>query len=731
MRSVATLSVSAAFMALAPSLYAPVEPDCGGDHVDFPCETCPCPEGENGPDDDGPNGIGCNSCTSSGVAGMPVWRVSEPYMNVWIHDEPLGYQPSHGPRVSFMLAYKQRSANIGADLATYNMGPQWYFSWQSILTPGDGTSSGPDLVHLAGGGSRFMTNGVRDYYSLGRVSRVDDPATSFEMDYPDGRTNVYGLITTNLFGAVQAFVTEQRNAQGQAIQLQYEPFDPAVGVVRLRHVVDADNRTNTIYYSETHPYNTNLIYQVVDPFGRTTTMLYDENDLLTNIVDVAGLSTSFTYDENQWITNMVTPYGTTSFKLTGTGYGFSGRSVEITEANGSKQLYYTKDNATDVPSSYASTPATTPFGNTFDNSTLDVRNSFYWNRQQYQALSYPDINYLTGTDFKIGRMRHWLKGNWDTYGRTLSLQREPSPDGTVDGQITWYDYAGKPASDHESTQILPLFVARVLPDGTSWYQRTARNDRGWVTNQVSTYTKTDGTVGTRTNTLTYAANNIDMALEIGPNNEQVVSNYFGNAYHQPDARYDALNQETRYTYNGNRQLTSLKSPGGLTTTNVYFPSGADVNRLDKSIDLEIKRTNAYTYANGLMYSHTDERGLTVTNYWDNLQRLIAMQYPDGTTVSNFYTALDLTATKDRLGYWTSAGFNSIRQKIAETNANIIIRSTIIMTKGPSPMRTTAMRTFTTAVAPSGRLSWTYQMNDVNATSRFNNGTGDPFVGPGA
>ncbi|HEX5218422.1 MAG TPA: hypothetical protein VFZ59_02555 [Verrucomicrobiae bacterium] len=34
----------------------------------------------------------------------------------------------------------------------------------------------------------------------------------------------------------------------------------------------------------------------------------------------------------------------------------------------------------------------------------------------------------------------------------------------------------------------------------------------------------------------------------------MVSNYFGNAYHQVDASYDALGQETKYLYNGNRQL---------------------------------------------------------------------------------------------------------------------------------------------------------------------------------
>ena len=39
---------------------------------------------------------------------MAVWEVSEPNINLWLYDEPLGYQPGLGSRMSFKLAYKQR-----------------------------------------------------------------------------------------------------------------------------------------------------------------------------------------------------------------------------------------------------------------------------------------------------------------------------------------------------------------------------------------------------------------------------------------------------------------------------------------------------------------------------------------------------------------------------------------------------------------------------------------------
>ena len=36
----------------------------------------------------------------------------------------------------------------------------------------------------------------------------------------------------------------------------------------------------------------------------------------------------------------------------------------------------------------------------------------------------------------------------------------------------------------------------------------------------------------------------------------------------------------------------------------------------------------------------------MTNYWDGLQRLVGVLYPDNTTISNIYTFLDVTAKKD-------------------------------------------------------------------------------------
>src|SRR6266702_639265 len=62
-----------------------------------------------------------------------VWGVSEPYLALWFDDEPLGYQPALGPRVSLALAWKQRETTMGSDPAIFGFGPNWNFSWISYV----------------------------------------------------------------------------------------------------------------------------------------------------------------------------------------------------------------------------------------------------------------------------------------------------------------------------------------------------------------------------------------------------------------------------------------------------------------------------------------------------------------------------------------------------------------------------------------------------------------------
>lgn len=590
---------------------------------------------------------------------MPVWSVSEPYISLWLHDEPLGYQPAIGPRVSFRLGYKQREATAGLNTNIFSTGRLWNFSWFSYATQTGGTN----WVHFSGG--REVTyQGTNDYLTGTSIS--GNTNSGFTIYYPNGSQDVYGFIVTNNHGAFQeAFLSEQRNPQGQKTDLYYSSYNPTNPVVRLSSVIDGAGQTNTVTYVTSSPYSTNLISQVTDPYGRSVSLKYDNSGHLTNITDVAGISSSFTYDGGDMVTNLTTPYGSTGFNLSPAAY-YTTRSILITQPDGGNHFYLYQDYTPGIPNSYpaAQIPNTGPFSNTLDTNNLAYRNTFYWGPRQYPNLSTTNIAQLTANDYLKGRMRHWLIGS-TLVGDTLSMERAPSPDtnGVIEGHRMWYDYSGKTNLEYEGTQFRPLFKAHVLPDGTTRHTQGLRNSLGWTTNLITTYSATSGgAVSYRTNTYVYDPNGIDVLMVTNATGVLVSSNMY-NTNHQITTNYNALREMAVYTYDGSNRLASATSHSGVVTTYSYGSDGFLSQQIVTGF-----ATNSYTYANGLVATRTDSRGVTTTNNWDNLQRLTKMTFPDGTFITNTYQNLDLVQRVDRLGHTTSFGYDSMRRMSAATNA---------------------------------------------------------------
>ena len=91
----------------------------------------------------------CPDCPT--CPGMPAWQVSQPYVSLWLQDEPLGYQPAVGPRVSFQLAYKQREFVAGWNNNFFSVGRNWNFQRSSYISC---DSDSNKVVNLPGGGQR-------------------------------------------------------------------------------------------------------------------------------------------------------------------------------------------------------------------------------------------------------------------------------------------------------------------------------------------------------------------------------------------------------------------------------------------------------------------------------------------------------------------------------------------------------------------------------------------------
>jgi len=304
---------------------------------------------------------------------------------------------------------------------------------------------------------------------------------------------------------------------------------------------------------------------------------------------------------------------------------------------------------------------------------MDARNTFFWTAQQYASLNATfrtsgNFNDLTVTDYKIATLRHWLRGytNEAVVSRALSLERAGSPDGNLNGQKTWFDYAGKANLGGgnwgtQGTNAQPLFTARILPDGSSQFTYTERNRWELPTRVVTTYSTNPG-VGTRENNMVYASNGIDLITLRGPNNELLSSNAY-NGFHQVVTQFDAVTNRTDNTYDSAHHLTSLSGPTGLVTTNYFYTTGTNVGWLQTTIDFEgtlanAYRTNSFTYDKGLVSTSTDVRGLTTSRTWDALLRPTTLITPSSTNTYQ-YARLDLTNAINGLVFTNGFAFDRL------------------------------------------------------------------------
>jgi hypothetical protein len=162
--------------------------------------TGPCPYIDDGSD----AGNSCQKC-----CGMPVWSVSD-YVSLWLHDEPLGYQPAAGPAISLKLGFKQREASAGLAPNTFSLGKKWNFSWFSYVSL---DASGSNFVHFPDGRERTFA-GSQDFLTNTRLT--GNTNSGFTIQYPDGSKDVYGWIVSGGGGAfLQAFMSERWNANSQ------------------------------------------------------------------------------------------------------------------------------------------------------------------------------------------------------------------------------------------------------------------------------------------------------------------------------------------------------------------------------------------------------------------------------------------------------------------------------------------------------------------------------------
>jgi len=657
--------------------YQPIDPEAPN-----PGEITPCPLPEACPP-----GHGEDACDGR---GMPVWRVSEPFVNLWVKDIPLYYTMSDGRIMPLVLRYKQRGSPVSTNV--FGFGNAWECSWLSYFE----MSEDQRITFRVPGGGKRRYDGVTSGSVRGARGELvgstvhDDGSVSYTVSYRSFCDNRYAQAFNGTETNTLHLLSEKADPHGRVIRFEYSASG---AVIRLARVIDYDGKVSELSY--TNLQFPRFVTAVRDPYGREARFQYDTNGNLIRIVDVAGITNAFRYSADGFLSAMMTPYGMTRFRTWSIETGLDAfpisRSIGVTLPNGERQAYAYHELLDDscVPAYDSDCPRVdeeVPEPVTV--GPLNQRSSFFWNSRQ-MALVTNDWPRFDPEHYRLARWRHWnmtITGGGPRLGTRLLLERAPSPDGIAQGHRRWYTYHYDALNDVHTVWLSQQ--AERLPDGTVRYVHWQRNEWGLPFAIDSTYSN-GSEVGVRQTWLGYDGTDRRLTEVYGPECDQwlwpiLTRSYAYNFRGQITNAVNALGESTTATYHPvNRQLVSVAYPVGLRITNRVASDGFLTQRVWTASSGAPLATNSFQWQQGRVRLTVDARGLKVTHYWDALGRLTGRAYPDGTTISNWYAKpdgvpftegtgglalLDRTRFKDRLGNLTTVSCDALRRPIAVTNA---------------------------------------------------------------
>src|ERR1017187_3376038 len=585
-----------------------------------------------GPDPGGPgNGDDHGGGDGGSCGGMTTYTMDIPFVSLTLLDTPVGYQPPIGPAVKFMATYNQSEPNQPATFYYSNLGPLWTCNWISYIQDNP-TSTNADAFFYQSGGGLLDFSG----FNSTNQSYLPEPSThdilvrtspsTYELQIKDGSKEEFAMSDGAVGSVRHIFLTQIIDPPGNAVRLNYNSN------FCITNLVDAIGQATTFLY--TNQMYSNAVTSVTDPFGRTAYFQYYTNGLLAQITDVMGLSSKYTYLTNDFVNTLVTPYGTNSFS------GVAWSSLKATDPLGESE-YLVVDQSSQ-PDSISS--ALVPHGMGTLDLHLRYRNSFFWDRKAYADGA---------GDYTKAKIYHYCHLDSTTTESKVLESVKPALENR-----TWFNYPGQVVPIYTSGVIMnrPSVMGRVLDDGTSQLYYYAYNSMGNMTNSVDP-------VG-RTFSYIYATNNVDL-LQVrmthnGKHEVQSTTTY--DSQHHPLTSTDAAGQTTTNTYNARGQLLTTANPKGELTTCNYDANGYLTNivgHLQNSSDVM-----GFTYDSfGRVHTATDTEGYTLTYTYDAFGRKTSVAHPDGTFEQFVYSNLDLVASRDRLGRWTTNTFDALRRLV--------------------------------------------------------------------
>lgn len=171
----------------------------------------------------------------------------------------------------------------------------------------------------------------------------------------------------------------------------------------------------------------------------------------------------------------------------------------------------------------------------------------------------------------------------------------------------------------------------------------------------------------RTLNYTYAANNIDLLKIEGPDGEIGAWQYADpSSPHRPTTAYDGSAQRTQYSYTFGSLLASVTDAAGAVTTLTHDSNGY-LTQIDGPLPGTSDVTSFTNYGYGPVHTVTDSEGYQLEFAYDGLNRLVSIEYPDGTKETVAYDKLDVVLTTDRLARVTRSVYDRLGQLVCATD----------------------------------------------------------------
>ena len=288
-----------------------------------------------------------------------------------ISDIPIAYYPPVGPAIEFFVTYDAKEANQPSTINFSNFGPLWNFSWISTITF-DGALNASVALGTGGTEVYMNTNGdpsTPPTYNAdpkAQTVMVQVNVSDYERRSQDGSKMVFALADSS----GRLYVTEIWDAQGNKVTLNYDAN------FRLVNIQDAIGQFSTFSYGS-NTVGATLFYNITQITGlvRSASFSYTGSGQLSSITDEIGLTSSFAYDTNDFITTLATPYGSTQFTHTLSIDG----NVETTSGRGTRRRSAARRSV--VTSAFVADAEPVSPPGWVDNSLLEYRNSFFWDRK--------------------------------------------------------------------------------------------------------------------------------------------------------------------------------------------------------------------------------------------------------------------------------------------------------------------------------------------------------------